>query len=92
MSNREKRGLDKEVKRVKNSLQSLERKIEEMESDVEKLELILADPEQVRKPENARIFHEHAEQQRKLEEFMMRWEKLGEELEGLNFQLLVEKQ
>ena len=40
--------------------------------------------------ENKDVFHQHAEMQLKLEDYMHRWEKTGEAIDNLNVQLTVE--
>jgi ATP-binding cassette subfamily F protein 3 len=82
MSNKERKEKDKEWKRLKNALSSLEKKIEEQEGALQKLEEVMSDP--VKSQENKEIFFEHADAQRKLDEYMQRWEKTGEEFAELS--------
>ncbi|GAB5539849.1 MAG: ABC-F family ATP-binding cassette domain-containing protein [Salibacteraceae bacterium] len=89
LSNKERRNLEKDLKKLKNTLKSLERKIEDQEKEISELEQVLADPEEFNDPKNSEIFHQHAELQRKLEEYMLRWEKTGEEIDEINVQLTV---
>lgn len=82
LSNKERKEKEKEWKRMKNAMSSLEQKIEEKEVEIETLEKDMADPSKAR--ENQEIFFQHAELQRKLEEYMQRWEKTGEEFSALS--------
>ena len=90
MSNKERRALEKELKQLKNQLRSLERKIDTQEKKIADVELILADPEAFKAAENKDVFHQHAEMQLKLEDYMHRWEKTGKAIDNLNVQLTVE--
>ncbi len=88
LSNKERREKEKEAKRLKNSLSSLERKVSEQEQALAEIEEKLASPELASadgKPTD--IFFQHADIQKKLEEYMHRWEKTGEELERLSAEL-----
>lgn len=83
LSNKERREKEKELKQLQNSLKSLERKIASQEEKIQALEVVLADPAALKQPEHKDVFHEHAALQQKLEEYMHRWEKVGEELEAM---------
>lgn len=82
LSNNEKREKEKDRKRLKNTLSTLEKKIEEAELAIAELETKMSDPSLVEQNQN--MFFEHAETQKKLDEYMHRWEKTGEELDQLN--------
>ncbi len=90
LSNKERRALEKELKQLKNQLRSLERKIDTQEKKIADVELILADPEAFKAAENKDVFHQHAEMQLKLEDYMHRWEKTGQAIDNLHVQLTVE--
>ncbi len=85
LSNKERKEKEKEWKRMKNQLSGLEKKIEEQEAEIEALEKKMADPATSKQDQG--IFFEHAEKQRKLEEYMQRWEKAGEEFQELSILL-----
>lgn len=87
LSNKEKREKEKELKQLKNALRNLERKVENQESEIAELELLMSDPVEMQKPENKNLFHNHADMQRKLDEYMLRWEKVGADVEILNAEL-----
>ncbi len=87
LSNKERWELDKELKKLKNGLRSIERKIENQEKEISKLEETLADPNALNDPKNADVFHQHADMQRKLEDYMHRWEKAGSEIDALSQKL-----
>jgi len=82
-SNKEKRDKEKELKQLKANLRSIEKKIEQQESDIATLEQKMSDPSEMQKPENKSLFHDHADMQRKLDEYMLRWEKAGAEIDVL---------
>ena len=82
LSNKERREKEKEWKRLKNALSNLEQKIEQQESEMQKLESVMADPEKA--ASNQDVFFQHADMQRKLDEYMLRWEKTGEEFSRLS--------
>jgi ATP-binding cassette, subfamily F, member 3 len=83
LSNKDKREMEKELKRLKNTLGSLERKIETKEKEIADLETLLADPKAIADPANGDVFFKHSELQKKLEEYMHRWEKTGEEIDTM---------
>lgn len=83
LSNKEKRDKEKELKQLKANLRSIEKKIEQQESDIAALEQKMSDPSEMQKPENKSLFHDHADMQRKLDEYMLRWEKAGAEIDVL---------
>ncbi len=87
LSNKEKRDKEKELKQLNNSLRSLERKVEKQESEIADLEVLMSDPSEMQKSENKDMFHTHADMQRKLDEYMMHWEKVGAEVDELGVQL-----
>ena len=87
LSNKEKREKEKELKQLKNSLRSIESKVEKQESEIAALEVLMSDPSEMQKPENKDMFHTHADMQRLLDEYMMRWEKVGAEVDKLGAQL-----
>lgn len=87
LSNKERREKEKELKRLKNTLNNLEKKIEEKEKEIGEVETVLADPAAVNNPENKDVFYQHAELQRKLEEYMQRWEKTGADVDALASEL-----
>lgn len=82
LSNKQRRENDKEWKRLKNALSNLEKKIEQQEAELQKLEAVMSDPAKAKESQD--IFFEHAEKQKKLDEYMHRWEKTGEELAELS--------
>lgn len=82
LSNQQRREKEKEWKRMKNQLSTLEQKIEQQEVEIQKLEEKMADPSAAK--EGQEIFFQHAELQRHLDEFMKRWEKTGEEFSALS--------
>jgi ATP-binding cassette, subfamily F, member 3 len=82
LSNQDRKEKEKERKRLKNTLSTLERNIEESEGEIAKLETKMADPAFVK--QNQELFFQHAEIQKKLDDYMMKWEKTGEELDQLN--------
>lgn len=84
LSNKVKREKEKELKQLKSTLRSLERKIEKQEETIAELETRMSDPTEMQKPENKNIFHDHAELQRKLDEYMHRWEKIGADMDMLS--------
>ena len=75
------------MKKLKNGLRSIERKIENQEKEISKLEETLADPSALNDAKNADVFHQHADMQRKLEDYMQRWEKAGSEIDTLSQKL-----
>ena len=83
LSNKVKRDKEKELKQLKANLRSIEKKIEQQESDIAALEQKMSDPSEMQKPENKSLFHDHADMQRKLDEYMLRWEKAGAEIDVL---------
>lgn len=87
LNNRERREKEKEIKRLKNTLRSLEKKIEDKEKEISEIERILADPDAIKDPKNTDVFYQHAELQRKLEEYMQRWEKTGGQIDELSLAL-----
>lgn len=88
-SNKEKREKEKELKQLKNSLRSLEKKVEKQEAEIAELEAIMSDPVEMQKPENKDKFHAHSDMQRKLDEYMSRWEKVGAEVDAMNLELSI---
>lgn len=82
LSNKQRREKDKEWKRLKNALSNLEKKIEQQEAELQKLEAVMSDPAKAKESQD--VFFEHAEKQKKLDEYMHRWEKTGEELAELS--------
>jgi len=83
LSNKVKRDKEKELKQLKANLRSIEKKIEQQESEIAALEQKMSDPSEMQKPENKSLFHDHADMQRKLDEYMLRWEKAGAEIDVL---------
>lgn len=82
LSNKQRREKDKEWKRLKNALSNLEKKIEQQEAELQKLEAVMSDPAKAKESQD--VFFVHAEKQKKLDEYMHRWEKTGEELAELS--------
>ncbi len=82
LSNKQRREKDKEWKRLKNALSNLEKKIEQQEAELQKLEAVMSDPAKAKESQD--VFFVHAEKQKKLDEYMHRWEKIGEELAELS--------
>ena len=82
LSNQERRAKEKEWKKLKNQLSTLEQKIEKQEAEIKQLEEKMTDPSASK--DNPNIFFEHSELQRKLDEYMQRWERSGEEFSALS--------
>ncbi|MEZ4722026.1 MAG: ABC-F family ATP-binding cassette domain-containing protein [Flavobacteriales bacterium] len=87
LNNQQRREKEKELKRLKNSVGALEQKIESKELELQQLEEKLSSPEVAKSQEGNDLFHQHSELQKKLEEYMQRWEKAGKEIESINSQL-----
>lgn len=87
MDHRERKEKEKELKRLKNALSSLEKKIEETERQIAEVERQLADPNGGGEAKVSDVFFKHADFQRQLDEYMLRWEKTGQELDALTGEL-----
>ena len=85
ISNQVRKEKEKERRRLQKSVSNLEKKIETQESEIQTMENRLTDPEISKTDPN--IFFEHAELQKKLEEYMARWEKASEELSAVEKEL-----
>ncbi|GAB4377657.1 MAG: ABC-F family ATP-binding cassette domain-containing protein [Salibacteraceae bacterium] len=72
---------EKELRKLRNQLQVIERKIEKQEEELKALELEIAKPHNASSVTNHDIFHQHAEAQRKLDEYLEQWETLGKKIE-----------
>lgn len=83
----QKKEKEKELKKLKNNLSSLERKVESTEKELKDIEAILADPEKAKSDSSQDIFFQHAEIQKKLDEYLHRWEKTGADMERLSEEL-----
>lgn len=82
LSNQERKEKEKDWKRLKNTMSSLEQKIEEAEQSIAEMEKKMHDPEAAKK--NPDMFYAHADVQRKLDELMKQWEEAGEEFSSLS--------
>lgn len=80
-SNKDRKEKEKEWKKLKNSVSSLEQKIEQTEIEIQSMEQIMMDPQKAQA--NQEVFFKHAETQKRLEDYMLRWEKASKELDEL---------
>lgn len=84
LSYQERKDRDKEIKKLKNALSNLEKKVSEQEEALADIEKKLANPSEEGAKNQTDIFFKHADVQKKLDEYLLRWEKTGEELERLS--------
>jgi ATP-binding cassette subfamily F protein 3 len=79
-----KKQLDRDIRKIKNEINKAEKKIEELEADVEKSHKILSDPTSYFDNPNYEIItKEYEKLKRNLENEMSRWEKFHLKLEEL---------
>ena len=81
LSNKDRKEKEKEWKRLKNSVASLEQKIEQTELEIQSMEQVMMDPQKAQA--NQEVFFKHSESQKRLEEYMHRWEKASKDLDEL---------
>ncbi len=80
----ERKERDRKIRKLKKDINLLERKINDAENSIKALETKLSDPTFVSDAEASKdVFFEHGEMTRKLENYMLRWERLAEELDNL---------
>lgn len=83
--NEKRRANEKEAKRVKNAINKSEENITKLEAKVAEMDGKLQHPDTYKQYMNdAKFYEEYNKVKAELETEMARWEKLGEELEGLS--------
>jgi ATP-binding cassette subfamily F protein 3 len=87
MDHQQRKEKEKDLKRLKNALGSLEKKIEEAEKELGVIEQQLADPNTANSGKSNDIFFQHANVQRTLDQHMQQWEKTAQEMEQLSEEL-----
>ncbi|MEO8760010.1 MAG: ATP-binding cassette domain-containing protein, partial [Bacteroidia bacterium] len=72
---------DKELKQIKNQISKCEAAIEQLETDIKKLDEQLSDPDTYQKLMNDKVFFENYNQRKKkLETLLKEWESLNEKI------------
>ncbi len=73
-----------ELKALNRAVQNAERKVDKLEKESTKLEMLLADVDYYQKPEAQETIKQHAQVQKDLEAAMETWEKAQEALDGVS--------
>ena len=79
----ERKELDREIRKQTNRLQSVEKTIEKLESEIASLDQKMADPGSIDDPD---VFNRYEDQNRKLEKHLEEWEEIAGRLETLKEQ------
>jgi ATP-binding cassette, subfamily F, member 3 len=82
----EKKELDKIIRKVSNQISALEQKIESLETELAKINEMLADPTKIEKGNEEKLYIRHGEVEKQLEQEMANWEQLNAELEKIKVQ------
>jgi ATP-binding cassette, subfamily F, member 3 len=79
----EKKEFEKKLRRVKRQIEEAETSVHKLEKEIERLDGLMANPEEMAKPENTGMFAKYEQLQHELEKEMQQWEKLNAEYEKL---------
>ena len=79
----ERKELDREIRKQSNRLQSVEKEIEKLESEIASLDRQMTDPASIDDPA---VFSRYEDHNRKLEKHLEEWEEIAEKLESLKEQ------
>ncbi|MAX78785.1 MAG: glycosyl transferase family 2 [Crocinitomicaceae bacterium] len=87
LSFEERKALDKEIRKVRSDIGKREKKVDETEKAIEELEAKMADPASYEDGQpSKKLFFEHSELSKQLEQYMTQWEALQEQLDELEKQ------
>ncbi|MDP4210730.1 MAG: ABC-F family ATP-binding cassette domain-containing protein [Bacteroidota bacterium] len=82
----EKKEMDKVIRRVNQQVAAAEKKIEELEKELDDITHLLSNPDKIEKGSEEKLYIRHGEVEKLLEQEMSNWEQLNTELEGLKEQ------
>lgn len=75
--------LERQIRKIRNAIQKTEGKIETVEAEIEELEVKMQDQQLMSDAEQSmKIFEQHKQQQKLLEDLMKQWEQYSSELES----------
>jgi len=81
VSNKERKEKQKELRKLKSSLSSIEKKISEAEQSIKEMESKMETVSNGQVDQS--LFFDHADLQRKVDEYMVRWEKTAADIEAM---------